>query len=175
MKKIALVISILSAFFIISCSNDGGDDTERGYVDPGSWSGKTINANKSYTFTGETCTGEECSAIIYRNELNDTNYVGIAVNDKHLGAASDFSLKIYWQSSTIGSVNLAPADYSIKVAKGTNEYTTTPDNLNITVTDEGDGSYSVSFTTNNIVITDPTDLSTFTISIGNSIRAVKYP
>jgi hypothetical protein len=173
MKKIALVMFISSAFVIISCSGDGGDDTETGYVDPGSWSGKTINSNKMYSFTNGTISescgpNAECNAIIYQNTLNDTNYVGVAVNDKHLGAASNFSLKIYWVADTIGSVNLAPANYTIKVVKGANEYSTTANYLDITVNDQGDGSYTVDFN-------NPITIDAVTINNTDSITAVKYP
>ena len=173
MKKTAIIMFISAALTIVSCSGDGGGDTDTGYVDPGSWSGKTINGNKTYSFTNATINescgpNAECNAIIYQNKLNKINYVGIAVNDKHLEAASNFSLKIYWVADTIGSVDLAPANYTIKVVKGTNEYSTTANNLDITVTDEGDGSYTVDFN-------NPITIDAVTINNTDSIRAVKYP
>lgn len=185
MKKIAILMFILSSFIFISCSEDNKGDTEKGYVDPGSWEGKDVK-NKSYTIETESCTpaNKECNAILYQNTLNDINYVGIAVNNAHEATPPTFRLKIYWEADSSTSlpssgnktIDLTPSQYTIKISQGTNEYTSTVNNLNITVTNEGDGSYTISFINNNIVITDPSDPpSEFTISNTNNIRAVKYP
>ena len=185
MKKIAIFIFILSSFMLISCSDDGSGDTEKGYVDPGDWTGKVVSDLKAYAINGVTSCGPnaQCNAIIYQNKLNDTDYVGIAVNDKH-ETNPKFNFKIYWKESsttslpTSGSksITLSPSEYTIKISQGNNVYTSTNDNLNITISyDETNQHYTTTFTTNNIVIEDPEDSSTFTINNGNSITAVKYP
>lgn len=184
MKKIAILIFILLSFMLISCSDDGSGDTEKGYVDPGDWTGKDVNMNKAYQIGTESCpTSNKCNTIIYQNKLNDTSYVGIAVNDKH-ETNPKFNFKIFWKESsttslpTSGSksITLSPSEYTIKISQGNNVYTSTNDNLNITISyDETNQHYTTTFTTNNIVIEDPEDSSTFTINNGNSITAVKYP
>lgn len=185
MKKIAILIFILSSFMLISCSDDGSGDTEKGYVDPGDWTGKVVNANKAYSFANyPDNSGEDCLAIIYQNKLNDTDFVGIAVNDKH-ETNPKFSLKIYWEADsttslpTSGSksITLSPSEYTIKISQGNNVYTSTTNNLDITISyDETNQYYTTTFTNNNIIIADPDNASkTFTINIGDSIQAVKYP
>lgn len=185
MKKIAILIFILSSFMLISCSDDGSGDKEKGYVDPGDWTGKDVNPNKAYTIAGESCgSNQECNTIIYQNKLNDTDFVGIAVNDKH-ETTPNFSLKIYWEADsttslpTSGSksITLSPSEYTIKISQGNNVYTSTTNNLDITISyDETNQYYTTTFTNNNIIIADLDDASkTFTINTGNSIQAVKYP
>ncbi len=162
---------------LISCSDDGSGDKEKGYVDPGDWTGKVVNANKAYTIAGESCgPNQECNAIIYQNKLNDTDFVGLAVNNAHAGTPSTFNLKIYWQESSTTSlptsndefIELSLSEYTIKISKDSNVYTSTTDPLKITITYKEDGYYNIEFT-------DKIDLNGFTINKNDSIQAVKYP
>ncbi|HOV08784.1 MAG TPA: hypothetical protein PK482_06690 [Spirochaetota bacterium] len=171
MKNIYLSLILCLAIAIISCGSGSSSSTETGYIDPGLTGEKTVNSNKGYTLTGigESCgPNANCNAIIYQGTLNDVNYVGIAVNDKH-DASPDFNLKIYWQASSIpSSVDLAPGNFTIKIIKGTSEYTSTTDNLKLTIADQGDGTYLITFTGNITV-------GSVSINSGSTIRAYKYP
>jgi len=160
------LISIL--FYLTACSGDSSSSTETGYVDPYLTSEKTV-ALKSYTLGSQSCSSSKsCGAIIFQGTLNDSNYVGFAVNDKH-DASPDFNLKIYWQASSIpSSVDLAPGNFTIKIIKGTSEYTSTTDNLKLTIADQGDGTYLITFTGNITV-------GSVSINSGSTIRAYKYP
>lgn len=172
MKKITTIAAILSALFIISCSNDGGDDTETGYVDPGSWSGKFISPIKEYSIAGESCgPDDQCNAIIYRNKLNDTNYTGIAVNDGHSSTPPSFNLKIYWEATTIptgAGLTLNSCTAVINDQKVENITINS-----VTINDVTPGGSEV--TVYEITFGTGFSVGTESISNGDSITAVKYP
>jgi len=170
MRKIIFISAILLSVAIISCSGDSDSDVSVGYIDPGLGSAKTVNTNKSYNLLGvsESCgPAGNCNAIIYQGTV-DNSYVGIAVNDKH-DASPDFNLKIYWVDSSIpSSVNIASTGYTIKLIKGSTEYTTTANNLDLTIASQGDGTYLVTF--NGTI-----NLGGVSVNSGSTIRAYKYP
>lgn len=98
MKRISfLAILIFITGIMFSCSDSSSSDTDEGYIDPG-LSAKDLSITKTYdidSFTTDVCTGITCLSIIYKGELNNTDYVGIAVKD-----AND-NLKIYWNASSM--------------------------------------------------------------------------
>ncbi len=181
MKKIAIFIFILLSFILISCNDDGSGSTEKGYVDPGDWTGKDVNTKKAYNFknyiSSLDCSGDKCNAIIYQNKLNDTSYVGIAVNNSDTANPPTFSLKIYWESTTIpeGSVILESTQYKIKLIANNKTYTKTNDGditMNIDYNSEHN-TYDIDITSN-IIFTD-NDGNTFDVTGDPNIKAVKYP
>ena len=167
MKKIAFLMLIISVLFsIISCSGSSGGDTEEGYVDPGDWSGKDVKLNKAYTLAGGSCAASaQCNAIIYQNRLNNTDYVGIAVNNAHAATPPTYSVKIYWQADTIpigNGLTLLSCNARINDQSRDNF-----DITNVDISVSGD-IYTITFTTEFSV-------GTASINAGNSINAVKYP
>ncbi len=158
MKKIAILIFILSSFMLISCSDDGSGDKEKGYVDPGDWTEKVVKANKAYSFANyPDNSGEDCLAIIYQNTLGEDNFLGIAIKE------TGFDLKIYcsgYTSIPSGENTLSPCTVIINGVK-TNDVA-----INISITNNGNDTHTIEFK-GNVTGTD--------IQNGDSITAVKYP
>jgi len=162
MKKIAILIFILSSFMLISCSDDGSGDKEKGYVDPGDWTEKVVNPSKTYNFANyPDNSGEDCLAIIYQNTLGEDNFLGIAIKE------TGFNLKIYCSgytsipSGTLTGVNaLSPCTVIINGVK-TNDVA-----IDVIMTNNGDGTHTIQF--------QDTVIGT-NIQNGDSITAVKYP
>jgi len=141
MKRISfLIILIFITGIMFSCNKSSSSDSDEGYIDPGNWSGITVNANKEYSLTpfGATCgPSANCLAIIYLGELDNTDYVGIAVKD----VSGTPNFKIYWQATEIpiGTNNIS--SYT-----ATFNGTSTPGvNLSLTITNTGDGTYHIIF------------------------------
>lgn len=171
MNRLITILAIIFSFSIISCSDSSGGHTDKGYVDPDLDSAKTL-ATKSYTLAGYTCSSSKaCGAIIYKGELKDVDYVGFAAGKD--SANSAFTMKIYWEAKSITSVNLPSSSYTIIVNDGTNEYTSTNDNLNVTISADADAEiYSIIFQSD-ITVSDGSG-NTFTIATGNSVVAYIY-
>jgi len=170
MRKIILIFAVLLSAAIISCSGDSDSDVSVGYIDPGLDSAKTVNANKSYTVTGESCAASvNCNAIIYQGTLNDVAYTGIAVNN-----TSGFYFKMYWKGASLpGTSSTATisgtVDY-IKIKKSAiSEQSVNSVPFEVTIKNEDDGTYTLTF------INNPITVGSQTISVGNTIRAYKYP
>ncbi len=182
MKKIAFLMLIISVIFtIISCSGSSGGDTETGYVDPGDWSGKDVNLNKAHNVVGENCSGDQCSAIIYQNRLNNIDYVGIAVdNFDNSTGTSRMKFKLYWEASSIpeGPITLTSSQYNVRLVANGKEHSTTNGNditmdINYNSTNK---TYDINITSN----IDFTDNGGRTLTFSDTplvpdIKAVKYP
>jgi len=182
MRKIFFTLTLLAITTIISCSGSSGSDTETGYVDPGFDSEKTVSTNKSYSINlssggNKTASGENAYSIIYNGSLSDTYYVGISVDNFDTSTStSRFSLKIYWQASSIpeGSLTLTSSQYTVKLIGNGNSYSTTDGNdISLTINNQGDGTYNIQLDTN-IVFTDSGG-NTVTSGATPTIRAYKYP
>lgn len=173
MRKIVFILALFISAAIISCSDSSGDDSEKGYVDPGLDSEKIV-AVKSYTLGSASCSGKQCGAVIYQGKLSDTRYVGFAAGSDTTNP--NFTLKIYWNGSSIpGAIDTT--DFSVNVSDGTYVYNTTTDNLNVTITAGADINsvtiYTISFV-EPITASDGSGHN-YTINALNSIVAYKYP
>ncbi|HPJ33811.1 MAG TPA: hypothetical protein PK358_03180 [Spirochaetota bacterium] len=172
MRKILLLLSLLAITTIISCSEDSGSDSDKGYVNLNLDNEKTV-ALKSYDVGGFSCSGKQCGAVIYRGELSDTKYVGFAAGKDT--AYPDFALKIYWNGSSIPA-SLDTTTFSVSINDGTYTYTNTSDNLNITIVDGTDANsvpiYTITFQES--ITVDDGSGHNFTISATNSLVAYKY-
>lgn len=179
MKKIAFLMLIISVIFtVISCSGSSGGDQEKGYVDPGDWTGKDVNLNKAHNVIGENCSGDQCSAIIYQNRLNNIDYVGIAVdNFDNSTGTSRMKFKLYWEASSIpqGAIVLNSSQYNVRlVANGKAHLLTDGANINIDIDyNSTDKTYDIDITSS-IVFTDDGG-RTLNFALDPDIRAVKYP
>jgi hypothetical protein len=170
MKKLMLfTVIFIASGLIFSCNKSSDSDSNDAYIDPGNWSGFTI-PNKSYTISSsnsDSCVSStDCCAIIYQGELNDTNYVGIAADNRDEGLPPTYIFKMYWNASEIptGSGLTLPS-CTIKI----NDQTASGINItNATITNEGDGTYTISFSGG------PYAVGTETLTDVN-MRAYKYP
>jgi hypothetical protein len=182
MKKIYSILIILIAGITISCNKSSSDDTPTGYVNPGFTPRTDLSADKGYIINSAgtlySCgsapaSGEACRAVIYQGTLNDTPYIGIAVDD------TGFKLKIYWSAEDIptDTTEISNDKYTIKVTAGSNNYNSIPpDNikassLKIKITSPTtpeDKIYIIDFT-DDIIINGTT-----IISNGDQIKAYKY-
>ncbi len=164
MKKILLLLSFtLLSTMLASCSGSSSSSSDD-YTDPGFGEVADTVSTKAFNVAGESCTGQQCNAVIFQEKIDGTNYVAIGVNDKH-SASPDFKLKIYWQGSSIPStVSLSESNYSINL----NNTTSKSGALNMNITANGDGTYSIAFSTNNITV------GTYTINSTDTIRAQGY-
>lgn len=176
MKKIASILAVMTIASFIACNESSGPSTETGYVDPGLGSTKPIINEKSYIFADSDlpdCSGSNCGSIIYQGSLNGTYYTGIAIGKDSLNP--NFSLKIYWNSTSISSINTT--DYTIIVTDGSNTYSTTSDNLNIAISSASTiASDSSTVTYYTIVFNENITVnSTYNIQAGETIVAYKYP
>jgi len=175
MKRIFLLtILILITGIMFSCNDSSNSKTEEGYIDPG-LTAKTVSTTKSYNLTmttggNKTASGSGAYAIIYQGELNKIDYVGIAIDNFDNTPTTDrFKLQIYWQASSINSVSLTSSQYTVKLIINDVEYTTPTGNLDLTITPESDGTYSIEINTP-ITLTS----NTITGSGAPDIRAQKY-
>jgi hypothetical protein len=162
------LISIL--FYLTACSGGSSSSTETGYVDPYLTSEKTV-ALKSYTLGSQSCSSSKsCGAIIFQGTLNDSNYVGFAV-DNYQSGGSKFSLKIYWPGDSIPSSIDNPAGYVIEAVIGGTTYTSPTGNLKATITSGTDSNGVAIYT---ITFTDPLTIGSLNIVNGNKIEAYRY-
>jgi len=168
------LISIL--FYLTACSGGSSSSTETGYVDPYLTSEKTV-ALKSYTlgFGSQSCSSSKsCGAIIFQGTLNDSNYVGFAV-DNYQSGGSKFSLKIYWPGDSIPSSIDNPAEYVIEAVIGGTTYTSATGNLTgnlkATITSGTDSNGVAIYT---ITFTDSLTIGSLNIVSGDKIEAYRY-
>jgi len=171
MKKILFfLLVILSSGIIFSCNKSSDSDSDDSYIDPGNWGGFTLNSLKEYTISstsGDTCgPGTACCSIIYQGELDDIKYVGIAVDNRDQVVPPTYIFKMYWAASAIPTgTGLTLPSCTIKI----NDQSSSGINVtNATITNEGDGTYSISFSGSYTVGT------TETLTAVN-MRAYKYP
>lgn len=170
MKKIFLyTIIFLASGIIFSCGKSSDSDSDDSYTDPGNWSGFTLNTNKTYTIAstpGDSCSGQACCVIIYKGKLDGTKYVGIAADNRDDAVPPTFIFKMYWIASEIPTgTGLTLPSCTIKI---NDQSVSGVDITNVTITDEGDGTYSISFSGSYTVGTTQT-LTAVTM------RAYKYP
>ena len=122
---------------------------------------KFNSAAMSYSleFDGATKTGNY--AIIHNVTLNDTRYIGIAVNDNPSNDCNDgselcFNMKIYFQNDTIenGSytINFGDEGTAIKVKENGSLYTLDNGSLTFTVNSEDEITYSIQSTSSDITV-----------------------
>jgi hypothetical protein len=169
------LISIL--FYLTACSGGSSSSTETGYVDPYLTSEKTV-ALKSYTLGAQSCSSSKsCGAIIFQGTLNDSNYVGFAV-DNYQSGGSKFSLKIYWPGDSIPSSIDNPAGYVIEAVIGGTTSSATG-NLRATITSGTDSNgvaiYTITFTDSlTITFTDSLTIGSLNIVSGDKIEAYRY-
>ena len=170
MNKLFYVLAILISSALISCSNGSGSDSDKGYVDPDLDESKTL-VSKSYTLGTFSCTSSTtCGAIIFQGELKDVEYAGFAAGKD--SENSNFTLKVYWEADSITSVNLPSSSYSIIINDGNCEYTSTSDNLNVTISgNSGSTIYTITF--NEAITVSDDSSNTFTIIPGNTITAYR--
>jgi len=161
-------------FYLTACSGGSSSSTETGYVDPYLTSEKTV-ALKSYTLGSRSCSSSKsCGAIIFQGTLNDTNYVGFAV-DNYQSGESKFSLKIYWPGDSIPSSIDNPAGYVVEaVIDGTTYNSATGNltgNLKATITSGTDSNGVAIYT---ITFTDSLTIGSLNIVSGDKIEAYRY-
>ncbi len=160
MKKIALLCILI---LFINCSGSGVSEDETGFTEPDNFTETfSWDQTKSFSFTGignESCSGDQCAAIIYRGTVGSSDYTGIAVNDRH-NADWDFFLKIYKTDSE--------TDYTIKLYKAGSSSETTTDQISISSGVPAAGYSTITFT-GNITI------GSYQISNGETIVAKEYP
>ena len=134
-------------------SSDAGD-----YINPG-FTAKTVNTNLAYTGISSGCTaGNGCQAILYTGEVNNTEYVGIAVKN------SSYNLKIYWPGSSIEFNSTSIPGCTVK------EGTTTISNTVITMSiHQNADPYATTYT-----ITFSSTIAGTDISSGDTIVAQLY-
>jgi len=165
------LISIL--FYLTACSGGSSSSTETGYVDPYLTSEKTV-ALKSYTLYtlgSRSCSSSKsCGAIIFQGTLNDTNYVGFAV-DNYQSGESKFSLKIYWPGDSIPSSIDNPAGYVVEAVIDGTTYNSATVNLRATITSGTDSNGVAIYT---ITFTDPLTIGSLKIVSGDKIEAYRY-
>ena len=166
------LISIL--FYLTACSGGSSSSTETGYVDPYLTSEKTV-ALKSYTLGSRSCSfSKSCGAIIFQGTLNDTNYVGFAV-DNYQSGGSKFSLKIYWPGDSIPSSIDNPAGYVIEAVIGGTTYNnnSASGNLKANITSGTDSNGVAIYT---ITFTDSLTIGSGSLNIvsGDKIEAYRY-
>ena len=135
MKKIYSILIILSACITISCNDSSSGGLPNEYIDPRLILRTDLSSDKSYADIANECEdcprttpdvkeGKDCKAVIYQGTLNNTPYVGIAVDDD-----LDFKLKIYWT----GSIDTPTSEYTIKIIHDNSVYTSTTSTLDITI------------------------------------------
>lgn len=179
MKKIYFFIILLFITgSIFSCKNSSDSDTTTiGYENPGVGTVLT-QALKSYQLGGFSCaTSKTCGAIIYQGYLNYTYYAGFAVDNYTAAGSGKFTLKIYWNASSLASINTT--SFTVTINDDTYIYTTPvapDDNLNITISSGTDANgitvYNIVFL-EDLTVTDGSGHN-FTISSGtDSITAYK--
>ena len=184
MRKIYLILIILTACMTISCNNSSSGDSQTGYKDPG-LTPKDVSADKSYDLTGTggpSDSGINCRAVVYIGTYNNAPYAGIAVDDD----ATGFKLKIHWEltdtidTSSTDPVVIGPIDpskYTIKATISGTEYASTPEepktsnSLKITIKPNtpSDKIYTIEF--NDIIDVDGKSI----IDTNSKIQAYKYP
>lgn len=159
-------------FYLTACSGGSSSSTETGYINPGLDSEKTI-ALKEYTLGSQSCSSSKsCGAIIFQGELNETNYVGFAV-DNYQSGGSKFSLKIYWPADSIPSSIDNPTGYVVEAVIGGTTYNnnSASGNLKANITSGTDSNGVAIYT---ITFTDSLTIGSLSISNGNTIVAYKY-
>jgi len=166
------LISIL--FYLTACSGGSSSSTETGYVDPYLTSEKTV-ALKSYTLGLQSCSSSKsCGAIIFQGTLNDTNYVGFAV-DNYQSGGSKFSLKIYWPGDSIPSSIDNPAGYVVEAVIDGTTYNnnSASGNLKANITSGTDSNGVAIYT---ITFTDSLTIGSGSLNIvsGDKIEAYRY-
>lgn len=178
MKKIIfLIISIFIAAVCFSCNNSSGSSVTTGYTDPDFSTVKT-QALKSYTIGTHSCaSSKSCGAVLFTGTLSDKSYIGFAVdNYLPVSGGAKFSLKIYWEASSITSPIDNPTGYVVKVIDGNSTYSSATDtvtgNLRATIVSGTDANSAAIYT---ITFTDTLTLGTLTINSGDSIVAYKWP
>ena len=177
-RFIFLTISLFIAAVSFSCNNSSGSSITTGYTDPVFTTVKT-EALKSYTIGTHTCaSSKSCGAVIFTGTLGDKSYTGFAVdNYLPVSGVSKFSLKIYWEGSSIpssiDSTASNPSVYYVKLIDGTNTYSAvTSGNLKATI---NSGPDTNSVTTYTVTFTDTLTIGTLTINSGDTIVAYKWP
>lgn len=147
MKKIFFfILLIFTSGIIFSCNKSSDSDSDTDYVDPGNWGGFTI-PNKSYTIsstTSDSCgSSSDCCAIIFQGKLDDTHYVGIAVDNRDTDNPPTFKFKIYWKAKTIptgSGLTLPSCTIIINDDSGSGINVT-----GATIANIGDGTYTINF------------------------------
>ncbi len=170
MKYISICCLSLG-LMLSSCSGGSSSSSSTGYIDPGLDSEKTV-ALKSYTLGTQSCSSsKDCGDIIFQGEIDNTNYV--ACMDNYQSGGSKFSLKIYWEGSSIPSSINNPAGYVVEATIGTNKYTNSnvSGNLRATITSGTDANGVTVYT---ITFNDSLTIGSLNITNGNSIVAYKY-
>lgn len=173
MKKIASILAVMTIASFIACNESSGPSTETGYVDPGLGSTKTVNANKSYDIATEPLCGPSasCHSIIYVGTLNNTSYVGIAVDNFNSTPANRFSFKMYWPATSIPQGNnLTINSCNIKIIDNSTSY----ELLNTTINNV-DINYNSSNNTYEIEFNSLINVSGININALDFIHAYKYP
>jgi len=165
-KSLFLLLIFFTAVTTISCGGSSGSSSDD-YTDPGFGEVDDTKSGKTFSFSsiGESCSGKSCNAVIFQEEIDGIDYVAIGVNDKH--DDDNFNMKIYWQASSIPStVSLDESNYTINI----NNNTTKTGDLNLSITNNGDDTYTIDFTSNDIVVGGSYTISNST----DSIRAAAY-
>ncbi len=175
MKRATLLfVKFLIITALAACNKDSGGSTDTGYVDPDFATAKT-QAVKAYTLGSYSCSAQKsCGAVIYSGKLDKVAYIGIAAGRD--AANPNFSLKIYWNAGSIPAT-LDTSSYTVLIKDGSRVYTTSSDNLNISIASGSDANsvaiYTITF--NEPVIVSDSGSNTFTINSGDTIVAYKYP
>lgn len=159
MKKICLYTLVAAAALFISCNNDSSSGSVADYINPG-FSTKTVLATKDYsiaTFDWGAPSGS-CQAISYQGKVNNIRYVGFAAKN-----GTSFNFKIYWPASSMPSGTISISGCTIIL----NEDRLTDQTLTVTINDEADDTYTLTFTS---TITLPH----YSINSGHFIRGQAY-
>ncbi len=121
---------------MMSCTESSDSNGAGDYINPG-FTAKVISSAKAYKIAGNSNNGSACQSIAYSGKVNNTRYAGFAAKN-----GTSFNFKIYWPASaiTFGSQTISGCTIKLNAQPPLTNQTIT-----VTITDETDGTYTLTF------------------------------